>query len=1136
MAVHIALAAGVRLETEHGVADQHALAGDQARLLAAALVWERHRPVGYDELAAILWPGRPPPSWEHSLRALATEVRAFLATAGIDGTAALQDSARCCRLLLPPPVEVDLEAAVAAVEAAETTLSNGDAGRALAEVSTARLVLARPLLPGLDVPWLQARRDELRSWRRRALEIACDARLALGEPALAVPLAEEAVALEPLLESGHRRLVGAHAAAGDHDEALRAYERCLQVLDRELGVAPAPQTSALRRELYGDAAPQPRAEPAAANAGPVHRDLPPALVGGVEDRMPFVGRGIERAALHQAWEAAAGGQRRLVLITGEAGIGKTRLAVELARDVVSSGGLVRHGRCESELGVPFQPFREVLAAELSELPDAALPARLGPLAGELAVWEPTLADRIADLQPPLRAEPETERHRLFEAVACWLEAAAATPLLLVIDDLQWGGTPTLLLLRHLLRAPRRGRLLVVGTVRDDELSVDRLLADRLPGVTHISLGGLTEDDVVSFVEGYRPARSSPRRPPRQPHRPHALARRLHTDTGGNPFFLLELMRQLDDSGGCGEARDGAPDVPAGARAALARRLERLPEQGVALLRTAAVLGIEFEVSLLVAVAAVGEDEVLDTVDRALAARLLVPVPGQPDRCAFAHALVRATLADGLAPPRRVRLHRRVLDTLEARGDAQVPELAHHACAAAAMGGIDRAVDYARRAGDAASTDRAFEEAAAQYDRGLQALALAHPVDLAARCDLATLRGEALDRAGDPRRREVLLAAAADARALDDPQRLGRIALVGGMHNAGVVDHETVDLLEAALAGLGEGDSAMRALLLSKLSSELVYGEQLDRRVALVTEALGIARRAGDQRTLARVLANAALTPTTARLPARKLADADELRDLGRRLGDLEVTCWAELFRNSALVELGRLDDAGAALAAADAIACELHQPYFRWHVTQRRAGLLLLHGELTEGERVADAALALGIDAGLGESLVRAAHSAHLLSLRYEQGELAQLVDGLTMLVEAQPGLQWRVMLGWIQTELGRLDDAAATLAPVLATGIETVTRSTPWLGVMLGLAGACAAIGAVEQAATLRSVLAPFAGHLSWTEGSSQGPVDLGLARLAAVCGDHSAARHHAAAAAELCRSAGAPRWLARAEALAVS
>ncbi len=1091
MAVYIALAAGIRLETGHAAADQEMLAGPRTRLLAAVLVSERSRRLGHEELAGILWPDGLPVAWRSSLHALASEVRTFLAGAGID-PAALRDAADCYQLVLPAPVEVDVETAGATVASAQTTLSDGDAGRALAEVSAARQVLARPLLPGLDAPWLRAKRDELRCWRCRALEVAADARHAHGEPAQALPLAEEAVALDPLRESAQRRLAHAHTAV--------------------FGETPE-----------GSPPPPPRPT----------RALPPGLSAAVAEGVAFVGRSTERAALHRAWEATTGGQRQLVLITGEAGIGKTRLAAELAATVAGSGGLVRYSRCDPELGVPFQPFRDVLSTELAELPDPALPARLGPLPGELAVWEPALAHRVPGLAPPLRAEPETERHRLFAAVAGWLDAAsAAEPLLLVIDDLQWAGSPTLLLLRHLLRAPGPARLLVVGTARDDELSVDELLADRLPGVTRVSLGGLSEADVVSFIEGYRG--SSATSPPRS----QALARRLHADTGGNPFFLLELIRQLDEPGGTGAAPDGSSlvrTVPATVRAALARRLARLPDSGVALLRTAAVLGMEFDVSLLVEVSESGEDDVLDTVDRAVAAGLLSPVTGQPDRCAFAHALVRATLADGLTPPRRLRLHRRVLEALEARDAtaARLPELARHACAAAALGGIDRAVGYARSAGEAASGDRAFEEAAAHYERGLQALELATPVDLAARCDLATLRAEALARAGDPRRRPVLLAAATDARALGDAERLGRIALIGGMHNAGVEDSEIVELLETALAGLDRDHVTLRALLLSKLSCELAYSGPLDRRVSLTTEALDVARRTGDERSFARVLADAQLTPITARLPAHKLADADELADLGRRLGDLESTCWAELFRNSALVELGRLDAAAAALDTAEALAAELHQPFFSWHVLQRRAGMLLLRGELAAAETVADSALALGIDIGLGESLVRAAHGAHLLWLRYEQGALVQLVDAMAGLVESQPGLQWRIMLGWIQTQLDRLDDAAATLAPVLAAGADVVACETPWLGIKIVLADACATLGEVAPAAALRPVLAPFTGHLSWTEGSSQGPVDLALARLAAACGDDKAARNHADAAAELCRTAPAPRWLARAETL---
>ncbi|MGH8976034.1 MAG: ATP-binding protein, partial [Acidimicrobiia bacterium] len=404
----------------------------------------------------------------------------------------------------------------------------------------------------------------------------------------------------------------------------------------------------------------------------------------------FVGRGRELARLGELVKEATAGGVRVALIAGEPGIGKTRLAAEMAAGAHAEGALVLAGRCDEDLSVPFQPFVEALRRFLRTVPGAA--HRLGRFGGDLVRLLPELEAFATELPPPLRSDPETERHRLFDAVAAWVSAISEERVvLLVVDDLQWASKPTLLMLRHVTRSSEPMRLVVVGTFRDTELApghpLTELLADlrRQEGVERVSLHGLDELGVGEYLEsaaGHELAEGD-----------QSLVRAIHGETEGNPFFVGEILRHLAETGALAR-QDGRWSatavvdelgIPEGVREVIQRRLSRLSEHANRILVAAAVAGPEFEIAVVGRVADLAEDTVLDALEEARGARLVAEIPGTA-RIRFSHALVRATLYDELTGARRTALHRRVGESVEALHagalDDYLPALAHHFRAAA----------------------------------------------------------------------------------------------------------------------------------------------------------------------------------------------------------------------------------------------------------------------------------------------------------------------------------------------------------------------------------------------------------------------------------------------------------------------
>ncbi|MDO3639338.1 BTAD domain-containing putative transcriptional regulator, partial [Mycolicibacterium arseniciresistens] len=491
---------------------------------------------------------------------------------------------------------------------------------------------------------------------------------------------------------------------------------------------------------------------------PIERPALPAVLSGPG---PFVGRGseLERMA---TWQAALDSGTRAVLIAGEPGVGKTRLAGEWSSRAYEQGAVVLYGRCDEDLGAPYQPFAEALRS----LVPCLGPDRLRRLRGveSLLPLVPGLVDALPDLAVPTRADADTERYALFDAVVGLLAAVSTdAPVVLVLDDLHWAAKPTLLLLRHVLRFGEHGRVHIVGTYRSTDLDRSHPLAAMLADLhrdgsaDRLTLGGLDEDDVTAYVAeaGYDD---------------DELARALAAVTGGNPFFLIEALRHVDESGG----RWDPSTLPQGVREAVSRRLSRLPAQANKALAAAAVVGSRFAIDLVERVLG---DDLVDAFDEAAKAGLVIEEPGGHYR--FNHALVRQSLLAELASVRRMRLHQKIAVTLEnepGADDELLADLAHHYFECAWAGNAGKAVDYCRRAADQAMARLAYEGAADLYGRALHALEELDdplPDHSEQEAELLIARCEALLAAG-----EVVSAADAVAHLRDRAGDSGRLAAWG----------------------------------------------------------------------------------------------------------------------------------------------------------------------------------------------------------------------------------------------------------------------------------------------------------------------------------------------------------------------
>jgi predicted ATPase len=823
------------------------------------------------------------------------------------------------------------------------------------------------------------------------------------------------------------------------------------------------------------------------------------------------------------------------MVAGEAGIGKTRLAGELARAVHGEGGLVLYGRCDEGLAVPYQPFVEALRPHASAVGADGLRGGLGRLAPDLA----RLLPELDVLGEPLRADPETERHRLFEAVGALLEVAAREQrALLVLDDLHWAAQPTLLMLRHLLRSGRLPGTLVLGTHRETALAPDhpvaQLVADlhRDACATTVRIAGLDERAIAALLEAMAGHALD--------ERAAELVRMLKAETGGNPFFIREVLAHLVESRRIYRAGDRWTtdltteqlEVPEELRHVIRQRVARLSQPAREALAVAAVAGPSFSLAPLEAV--LGEQSgVLDGLDEAVAAGLLGETG--PGEYAFAHALVHQTIYEAHSAARRMRLHRRLGEALEPLPDVagRVELLAHHFAQAAADGQAAKAAAYALAAGRHATSRLAYEDAAAHCQRGLQALDRSASPEEERRCELLLALAEACWSSGEmDRAREASRQAAELSEARGQPDQLARAALgfAGPMRFevAAAVTQPLVDLLERALRALGDDESALRARVLSRLAGALSHSAPERRRPRLARDALEMARRVGDSRTLADVLATSyTATRGPDELDERR-ATAQELARVAAEVGDGALAALAGSWIHTDLLERGEIDRAEQELAVLDRLAEARQQRFPRFIAALARARHAHLEGRLEDYEALAHEALALGLE-GQDETAAQS-FGAQMLFLRREQGRLGEVAEAVESFADRYPEiLGWRCALAWVYAELGRRPEARRELEALARDDFSDLPRDWLWLMSIASLSEVVAFLDDAGRAERLYELLLPYADRCLVIDGPfCQGSASRPLGLLATAIGRFDAAARHFDDALAMNAKIRSPLWVA--------
>ncbi len=818
----------------------------------------------------------------------------------------------------------------------------------------------------------------------------------------------------------------------------------------------------------------------------------PALVGR------FVGRRQEIDELKAALEDTLSGKGRLMMLVGEPGIGKTRLAQEFAVYASLRGAQVLTGRCyEGDVAIPYMPFVEAFREYVRSRDDPDLRRELGEGAPEVAKLVSEIRQRFPDIPeaPPLGGD--AERLRLFESVTGFVRnASAASPLVLFLDDIHWADKPSLLLLQYLARGTRSDRVLIVGAYRDVELDRAHPLSEIVAGLRHerlyqrVLLRGLPAQEVHAMIAAIGQQAGTA-----EQEVSDEFGEAIYRETEGNPFFIEEVLRHLVEEGklyreGGQWTRDPSVNIeemgiPEGVREVIGRRLSRLSEGCNRLLTLASTMTGGFSWETLKAIGGEDEAALLDILDEALRSQVIRErKDGSEGAYDFTHALIRQTLYGELSTPRRVVLHRQIGEAMErvyaTNLEPHLAELAHHFYQAAPGGDVDKAIDYATRAAERALSLAAYEEAAGLYDIALQAVELKGRADEGQRCELFLSLGDALWKAGDTDgAKETFQRAAELARRLKEPQRLARAALGSGgpWGEVGVVDEPLIDVLEEALEALGAGDSPLRARVLSRLALAFYWTGSPERRAALSQEAVGMARRVGDPPTLAYALMRRMYAIYGPGNVEDQLAAATEIVRQAEELGDREMALQGHLFRLFSLLELGDIPAVDVEMEAHARLAEELRQPFYLWYTGQLRFVRALMEGRFQEAERLARQAQATGQRVREQDADMR--FEIQMLVLRKERGGLDESEAAARRFAEQYPGLPaWRCALAWLYGELGREGEARAEFERMAADDFADLPRDAVWLGTVTFLSQVCAFLADTGRAATLYGLLLPYAGR----------------------------------------------------------
>ncbi len=1095
------------------------LGGPKQRLLLAVLLMADGRAVSVDRLIDSLWADDPPARAEASLQAYVSNLRRLLEPG--------RRPREAPTVLVTKAGGYALEVERDDVDAArfEALVVEGDLDRRRGDPARASELLGRalstwgPVLPEFaDDPHVRATAERLEPRRISALEAWFEARLELGESSSLVPELRAVVTEVPFHERFWSQLALAHYRAGQQTDALRAVQEARQVLADEVGVEPGAELRELERDMLEQSpaliwvAPPPPITTSAATAAPA-----PAPVSTTN----FVGRERELGVLIDAARRAAAGEGSAVVISGEPGIGKTRLAEELATVARRMGFATAWGRCpESAASAAFWAISQVG----DQLVEQGVIPQLGrvELRGVERPVTPEMADERLDLH-----------RRVVESFR-----EVTQPTLVVIDDLQWADPASLRLVEFVAGELRDLSALFVATTRPTDSSSPQVLVDclgelaRAAGSSRLSLEGLSVDEVGDWLQRRSEGRADAR-----------VTELVHDRSGGNPFFAQELVELLVGEGhfaasGLGDDGLASTRVPAAVADVVRRRVGRLPAATQQLLSIASVVGRSFDLDVVAEVAGEPMGELLGALDPAVDAGLVTADPDAMARFRFSHALVAEALDSELAPSRRARLHAATTAAIERLRagsiDAHLAELAHHALGGAMAGTARQAVEWSVRAPELADASLAPEDAAGHYERGLLACELAHPGDVRIRYDLTLALADARFRGGNEIGSHVAFADAIElALQLDDVAAM--LAAARGLSQPTIwqpggyreSNTELTRLIDRVLERVdADADPASFALLLAIKAIFSYYSSTPEELDEMSGRAVEVARATGDVELLARTLLHRLQSiwfPTTAEL---RSADAGELAELARREGlDLPLHFTGEFSRLLADYQLGRVDDAEIARVAV--IEREAASP-----IQSLEWGTFIAPRLASEGRYVD--ALALASTTGdlfrrtrrFGGDVVQ---FAGMLISFIDQGMFDELGAVLASMDQGTYEVSISEMLGIIFSEFGQLEEARACVGPVGSVP----DRPFDWLWLSTSYTASMVRIALDDVVASeqLYAELLPYAGQISMAGSMPiSGCIDLVLGGMARLVGDEDAAARHLDAAIELETRMGSRAWLARA------
>ena len=684
----------------------------------------------------------------------------------------------------------------------------------------------------------------------------------------------------------------------------------------------------------------------------------------------LIGRQLELAELTAALDDLHGGRGGLILVTGDAGIGKTRLVEAVAGAAEPTDATVLWGRCWEGGGAPaYWPWSQVLRAAVRDTDPGAPPPYPAAAMRYVSELVPEVAQGDDRAGAPSSTHLRGVRAALFDAVATVLRMQSAQrPLILAFEDLHAADEASLRLLQFAARQLGSFPVLILGTYRDAEVRSSPTLHQLLSAVARhgrlMTLTGLNEEGVAKLLahttRGVRIA---------------ADARTVHGATEGNPLFVQEVARLLLAE------RQPAPDaarrpripVPEEVHDLIRRRLLPLPADAHDALQLASVLGRDFDVGVLSRLADRPLDELLDTLD--LGAELAVVQRRDLGRWRFSHALLREALYDELEPRQRATLHRRAGEAIEEYAGEDLaeraPQLAYHFFEAARPGDGARAVRYCSMAAQQAIAAMAFEEAAVLNGRALYALALGCSVDEGLRYELLMALAQSQHQAGDfPSARETFQRAVNSARTLGSPDLLAKAAIAYTGFAEAKADHTRATVLEEALAALPPGDSPLRARILVLLAHRVKYARvaspeasarNWQRGWELANQGIEMARRVADPDNRWAVLwdwhSSASLHHDTLQ---ERFGVADELVEMAVASGDRDRLVLARQCRAADYFAAGDVAAGAVELDVARREAEGLRMPFLLWGVAMMQASVALFRGELEEGERFAREALRFG--------------------------------------------------------------------------------------------------------------------------------------------------------------------------------